>query len=128
MMNQTQTRARVLLVEDESLIAMLLEDMLADLGCDVAAIASELAEAVALARTETIDLAIIDINLGGVAAYPVAQALRERGIPFAFVTGYGAADSDPAHRDVPVLQKPFRGEHLESIVQRLRAQGCTADS
>ncbi len=127
-MNQTQTRARVLLVEDEALIAMLLEDMLADLGCDIVATAAELGEVVALAQTEAIDIAIIDINLRGVAAYPVAQALRERGIPFAFVTGYGAAGSDPAHQDVPVLQKPFRGEHLESIVQRLRSQGCTADS
>src|SRR4051794_27687402 len=107
MMNQTQTRARVLLVEDEALIAMLLEDMLTDLDCDIVATAAELGEAVALARTEAIDIAIIDINLRGVAAYPVAQALRERGIPFAFVTGYGAAGSDPAHQDIPVLQKPF---------------------
>jgi len=127
-MNQAESRPRVLLVEDEALIAMLLEDMLSDLGCDVIATAPQIDEAVALARTETIDLAIVDINLRGVPAYPVACALRERRIPFAFVTGYGAAGTDPAYRDVPVLQKPFRGEHLESIVQLLRTQGCTADS
>src|SRR3954471_16913155 len=107
MMSET-TRTRVLLVEDEALIAMLMQDMLSELDCDVVETAGELDEAVAAARAGSFDLAFVDLNLAGVPAYPVAQALRERGIPFAFVTGYGAA-SDAANADVPVLQKPFRG-------------------
>ena len=121
MTEQTETRSRVLLVEDEAMIAMLIEDMLADLGCDVVATAGQLDEAVSLARSGSFDLAFLDLNLRGVPSYPVAQALRERGIPFAFVTGYGTAGADPAHADVPVLQKPFREGHLGAVVQLLRA-------
>src|SRR5271165_2043073 len=91
MTEQAETRSRVLLVEDEAMIAMLIEDMLADLGCDVVATAGQLGEAVSLARSGSFDLAFLDLNLRGVPSYPVAQALRERGIPFAFVTGYGTA-------------------------------------
>jgi CheY-like chemotaxis protein len=121
MTEQAETRSRVLLVEDEAMIAMLIEDMLADLGCDVVATAGQLDEAVSLARSGSFDLAFLDLNLRGVPSYPVAQALRERGIPFAFVTGYGTAGTDPAYAEAPVLQKPFRERHLEVVVQRLRA-------
>jgi CheY-like chemotaxis protein len=122
MTQQTETRLRVLLVEDEAMIAMLIEDMLAELGCDVVATASQLDEAVSLARSGSFDLAFLDLNLRGVPSYPVAKALRERGIPFAFVTGYGTAGTDPAHADAPLLQKPFREGHLEAVVQLLRAR------
>jgi DNA-binding response OmpR family regulator len=113
-------RCRVLLVEDEEVIAMLMEDMLSELSCEVAEIVGELGAAVVAAKTAAVDLAFVDVNLGGTPAWPVAQALRERGIPFAFVTGYGSAAGDPAHADTPVLQKPFRWQELEAIVQRLR--------
>jgi CheY-like chemotaxis protein len=122
MTEQAETRSRVLLVEDEAMIAMLIEDMLADLGCDVVATAGQVDEAVSLARSGSFDLAFLDLNLRGVPSYPVAQALRERGIPFAFVTGYGTVGTDPAHADAPVLQKPFRESQLEAVVQRLRAE------
>ena len=112
--------ARVLIVEDEALIAMLIEDMLLDFGCQVAGSAAQLEAALALAREGAFDFGIIDVNLGGTTAYPVAQVLRERGIPFAFVTGYGAAGLDPGFSDAPVLQKPFRGDDLAAVVRRLR--------
>src|SRR6476660_2527194 len=105
MTDDTPTQNRVLLVEDEAMIAMLLEAMLVDFGCTVAATAGQFDEALALARTAGFDFAIVDVNLRGVEAYPVARALRERDTPFAFVTGYGSAGTDPAFSDVPVLQK-----------------------
>jgi CheY-like chemotaxis protein len=114
-------RCRVLLVEDEAVIAMLMEDMLGELSCEVAETVGEIDAAIAAAKTAAVDLAFVDVNLGGTPAWPVAKVLRERGIPFAFVTGYGSAGADPAHADAPVLQKPFRWQELEAILQRLRS-------
>ena len=122
MTDDSTARSRVLLVEDEALIAMLMEDMLGDYQCEVFATVSRLDEAVAVARSQSFDMAFIDVNLNGVPAYPVADALGERGIPFAFVTGYGAAASDKKYTGVPVLQKPFRGHDLETIIQLLRSR------
>ena len=118
----TDRNCRVLLVEDEALIAMLMEDMLAEFDCEVTATVGRLDEAIELATTQHFDMAFIDVNLRGLPAYPVARALRSRGIPFAFVTGYGASGADAAHADAPVLQKPFRGQDLEAIVQTLRSR------
>ena len=81
-MTQDTPGRRVLLVEDEAMIAMLLEDMLEDLGHELVRVANRLEDAVAAAGTEAIDLAILDLNLGGVLTYPAADALAERGIPF----------------------------------------------
>jgi CheY-like chemotaxis protein len=122
----TDIKFRVLLVEDEALIAMLMEDMLAELACDVAATVGQLDEAIAVAGSQDFDMAFVDVNLRGVPAWPLAEVLRARGIPFAFVTGYGAAGTAGAHPDVPVLQKPFRSQDLEAIVRRLRAQHSSA--
>lgn len=119
MTDDTTRPSRILLVEDEAMIAMLMEDMLADFGCEVSAVVGELDQATAEARSGSFDLAFIDLNLNGVPAYPVADALRARGIPFAFVTGYGAAGADRAYADVPVLQKPFRASDLEATVRQL---------
>ena len=116
----TGARSRVLLVEDEAMIAMLMEDMLSELECDVVATVGELQEALAIAGTGAFDLAFLDVNLRGSPVYPVAVALRARGIPFAFVTGYGTSGVDPAHPDAPVLQKPFQGRDLEAVLARLR--------
>lgn len=100
---------------------MLMEDMLAELSCDVTHTAGQLDEAIKAASTAAVDLAFIDVNLRGAPAWPVADVLRARGIPFAFVTGYGAAGTDEANVHVPVLQKPFRSQELAAIVRSLRA-------
>jgi len=114
---------RVLLIEDEALVAMLVEDMLADEGCVVAASATRLPEAV-LAANDTsieIDLAILDVNLAGEPVFAVAEALAARGVPFAFATGYGAGGLPDVWKSRPTLQKPFTASDvrvvLESIVR-----------
>jgi CheY-like chemotaxis protein len=110
---------RVFVVEDEIMIRMLLEDMLADLGYGVAASAGGLNEAITLARESDFDLAILDVNLNGDDVYPVADVLMERGVPFAFSTGYGECGLPEAYRDRPTLQKPFQLENLEDILTAL---------
>jgi CheY-like chemotaxis protein len=125
MTQRTLVRSQVLLVEDEAIIAMLMEDMLAEFSCDVLETVGELDAATAAAMTTRFDMAFVDVNLGGSPAYPVADILRARGIPFAFVTGYGSAGGSTAYADVPVLQKPFRAQELEAIIERLRAQSIT---
>ena len=101
------------------LVAMLLEDMLRDLGHEVAALSSHLEEAVRLARTVDVDFALLDINLNGQQSFPVAQALRERGVPFLFATGYGARILPAPYLDTPVLQKPFSLEELGRALERV---------
>jgi CheY-like chemotaxis protein len=109
---------RVLLVEDEALVAMLVEDMLADEGCEVAATASRLGEAVAAAKDLSIamDLAILDVNLAGEPVFAVAEALAERGVPFAFATGYGAGGLPDAWKTRPTLQKPFTAADVRTVL------------
>lgn len=104
---------RVLVVEDEILIGMLLEDMLHELGYEVAATASRVEDAKTLAREAQVDAAILDVNLNGQEVYPVAEILADRGIPFVFATGYGERGLPPAYRQRPTLQKPFQQETLE---------------
>lgn len=99
-------RLRALLVEDEPLVALMIEDMLADLGIDVTLSASTLADALAAAEAE-FDFALLDINLRGERSFPAAEALRRRGKPFMFVTGYGTLGTYGTDFDVVVLQKPF---------------------
>jgi CheY-like chemotaxis protein len=98
---------RVLLVEDEILVAMLLEDMLAELGHTIIGPVARLDKAVEMARSETLDLAILDVNLNGKEAYPVAEALDMRGIPLVFATGYGTGGLRAPYRNRPTLSKPF---------------------
>jgi CheY-like chemotaxis protein len=98
---------RILIVEDEATIAMLIEDMIIELGHEPYAIASRVGTALQLATTGQFDLAILDVNLDGSTSSPVAHALNERGIPFLFATGYGRAGIDPAFGDRLVVGKPF---------------------
>lgn len=110
---------RILVVEDEMTIALMIEDMLIDLGHVVVDLPMRLAPALAAAHTADIDFAILDINLDGVKSYPVAQVLLERGIPFAFATGYGASGVDRAFADKRVLQMPFTRADLENEIARM---------
>ena len=111
---------RVLVVEDEMLIGMLLEDMLTDMGHTVVAIVPRVNEALAAAQREEFDLAILDVHLNGQAVFPVADALIERGIPFVFATGYGERGLPEQYRKRPILQKPFAKDDLEMILAALK--------
>lgn len=119
MTDSSAAARRVLVVEDEVLIGMLLEDMLGDLGFEVFATASSIDQARELARTAPVDLAILDVNLNGVEVFPVAEILAGRGIPFMFATGYGEHGLPSAFQDRPTLQKPFQQEMLERQVTTL---------
>jgi CheY-like chemotaxis protein len=112
---------RVLVVEDEMMVAMLIEDMLTDLGCIVVGPAARLDEAIALANGVEIDCAVLDVNLGGQPIFPLADILRASGKPFAFATGYGDAGLREADRGAPVMQKPFREGDLARVLGELRA-------
>jgi CheY-like chemotaxis protein len=118
---QQPPSCRVLVVEDEFLIRMLLEDMLSDLGHAVAAAAGSVGEATELAKTSDFDLAILDVNLDGRDVYPVADILVSRGVPFIFVTGYGGRGLPEAYRERPTLQKPFQLEDLRKTLARVIA-------
>ena len=109
---------RVLLVEDESLVVMLGEDMLLDLGCEVE-VAMRLDKAIDLARGADLDMAILDVNLGETCSYPVADALFKRGIPFIFATGYGLSGIEPAYQAIPVMQKPYQVAQMERLLRHL---------
>ena len=109
---------RVLLVEDESLVAMLGEDMLLDLGCEVE-VAMRLDKAIDLARGADLDMAILDVNLVETCSYPVADALFKRGIPFIFATGYGLSGIEPAYQAIPVMQKPYQVAQMERLLRHL---------
>ena len=98
---------RVLVVEDETMVAWLLEDMLADLGCAVVGPVARVNQALAMLDAEAIDAAVLDVNLNGQKSYPVADALAARGVPFVFSTGYDKDSLLDGYRTFPVLQKPF---------------------
>jgi CheY-like chemotaxis protein len=99
----------VLVLEDEMMVAMLLEDMLQELGCHVVGPVSTVEAALAKLDTERVDVALLDVNLShGHSGYPVASALALLSRPFTFVTGYGAGTLAPAFRGFPTLQKPFQ--------------------
>jgi CheY-like chemotaxis protein len=114
---------RVLLIEDEMLVAMLIEDALVSAGCDVAGPVSRVDAALAMVRAGTkIDAALMDLNLNGHSAIPVADALREHGIPFLVLTGYGTAALPEPHQGAPVISKPFDATHLLDSLRRLLVQ------
>lgn len=108
-----------MIVEDEVLISMLLEDMLQDMGYEVAAKASRIDEALEVARSIDVDGAILDVNVSGKEIFPVAEILAARGIPFIFATGYGARSLAPPFEGRPTLQKPFQQEELEGLLLAL---------
>ena len=107
---------RILVVEDELMIRMLLEDMLGELGYTVAAAAANMNEALEAAKNADFDLAILDVNLNGEPVSPVADALVARGVPFVFATGYGEHGLPEPYRGRPTLKKPFQLEGLEQML------------
>jgi CheY-like chemotaxis protein len=113
---------RVLVVEDEMMVSMLIEDMLGDLGCTVVGPASRLDEAIALVNGSELDCAVLDVNLGGQPIFPLADILRAKGAPFAFATGYGDAGLREEDRGSPVLQKPFREGDLARVLGELKGK------
>jgi CheY-like chemotaxis protein len=103
---------RILVVEDEMLVATNLEDTLTDLGAVVIGPAMRVEEALDLAAKESFDVAILDVNLNGTRSYAVAELIQQRGLPFIFATGYGHVLGADSFRDVPTLAKPYRTQEL----------------
>ncbi len=111
---------RILVVEDEPLIAMMLEDFLDILGKSVAGTADSVDAAVSAIDAGGIDAAILDVNLrGGEKSWPIADKLAEAGIPFVLATGGSGDTIEPAHRDRPVLSKPFTMDGVEQALNEL---------
>lgn len=115
----SKAQPRILVVEDEYLIRMLMEDMLADLGYEVAAAVGTIKEASELAASGDFDAAVLDVNLDGQEIYPVAEILAKRGKPFVFVTGYGEGGLSDPYRNRPTLQKPFQTEQIKAVLDKL---------
>jgi CheY-like chemotaxis protein len=107
---------RVLVVEDEAMVAMLIEDALLELGCLVVGPVAGVAAALQLLETEPVDAAVLDVNLGGEKVFPVADRLASGGVPFLFSTGYGAVGIQERHLHRPVLQKPYEPGTLGSAL------------
>ena len=111
---------RLLVVEDDGLVAMMLEDFIEDLGCHLAGSLSSVGEALAwIEAGGEADAALLDVNLGGEQVFPVAAALAARGVPFAFTTGYGEM-REPRYKDATLLGKPIS---LERLVETLKGFG-----
>jgi CheY-like chemotaxis protein len=124
MQQQSPTPAmRILVVEDELMIRMLLEDMLGELGYTVAAEAARIEEALDAAKNADFDIAILDVNLNGQPISPVADALVARGMPFVFATGYGERGLPEPYRDRPTLKKPFQMDGLKQMLQTALERG-----
>ncbi len=99
---------RVLIIEDESLVAMLLETILEDMGCIVVGPEANIDDGLIAATSEaSLDAALLDVNVAGREVFPIAEALRARGVPFVFSTGYGEAGLPEHWRGNPTVQKPF---------------------
>jgi CheY-like chemotaxis protein len=113
--------ARVLLVEDEGLVALMIEDMLEELGLKVVASAAHVTKACELATRATFDLALLDVNLAGKFVFPVARILRDRKIPFLFSTGYGGPPLEEEFRNAPAIGKPFSIDQLKEQLRLILA-------
>ncbi|MGH6747824.1 MAG: response regulator [Methyloceanibacter sp.] len=112
---------RILVVDDEPLISMLVEGWLAELGCDVVGPARSVEEGLDLADDGQLDGAILDVNLAGENSYSVANALQEKGVPFAFATGDGSLDADSGFDDPILLAKPFNFDGVKAVLDKLLA-------
>ena len=111
--------SRVLVVEDEVMVAWILEDMLAELGCQVVGPAARVEQALAMVDAETIDFAVLDVNLNGQKSFPVADALVSRGVPFVFSTGYDHHGFPDAYKAFAMMQKPYSHANLTAALESL---------
>ena len=119
-------RCRILVVEDEAMIAMLVEEMVLDFGSEVVGPAAKMEEALRLASDASLDAAILDVNVGGAVVYPVADLLRARGVPIIFATGYGAGELPSRFRND---SKPFSYEALaEALRSPLANRPCLTEA
>lgn len=118
-MNKPGSGRKVLVVEDEIMVAWLLEDLLADLGYAIVGPAARVNQALTMIETEAIDVAVLDVNLNGEMSYPIADALAARGVPFVFVTGYDKDRILDVYRRCPILQKPFHRSELSGTLAKL---------
>ena len=117
--------AKVLVLEDETLVSMMVEDMLLDLGCEVVGPFAKLDQALAFIDSAEgqIDAALLDVNLGGVRSFPMAEALAGKGVPVVFTTGYDESGLPDVWRGRPTLRKPFMmGEMAEALKKALPAK------
>lgn len=121
-MNKSLAGRQILLVEDEMLVLMNTEDMLADFGCESVSAAATSEQALALVGAQRFDAAILDMNLNGDTSHAVADALAARGVPFLFATGYVDRDLDGIYRDRPLLTKPYRAKDLGDALIDLLAR------
>ena len=103
---------RVLVVEDEVMVSWVLEDMLAELGCEVVGPAARVSQALAIVEAETFDLAVLDVNLNGQKSFAIADALVARGVPFVFSTGYNKDGIPDTYKVFPMMQKPYDRANL----------------
>lgn len=122
-MDKLLSGQNVLVVEDEMLILMMIEDMLADLGCESVTSAATVDQAIALIDAQNFDVAMLDMNLNGSNSYAVATALAAHDVPFVFSTGYSGQRMKDEYRDRPVLKKPFSDKELDAVLTRLLPGG-----
>lgn len=107
---------RVLVVEDDAMISMMLQDLLEDMGCQVVSVASRLEEAQRKSEVDDFDVALLDVNLRGERTFPVAEAMRQRRRPFVLTTGYATTILPDSLRAATLLQKPYRRQDLETAL------------
>ena len=110
-----------LVVEDETLIAFMIEEAIAEMGLRSIGPAPSVAKALALLQVEAPAGAVLDVNLAGEVVYPVAEALTARGIPYAFLTGYGEGGIRDGYRTHPVIPKPFAIEDIQKTIRSLQS-------
>lgn len=119
-MDKLLSGRRILVVEDEMLVLIMIEDMLADLGCQSVTSATTVDKALALIDAQAFDVALLDMNLNGNDSHAVAEVLSARGVPFVYSTGNTGQRLRDGYSDRPVLKKPFKYEELAAILTRLK--------
>ena len=115
-MNMSEPRS-ILIVEDEPLIAMMLEDFLESMGHTIRATCDTVSQAMAETEKGGFDLAILDVNLKGESVWPVAAALRDRGTPFVLASGGHVEPPPPEFKNAPMIEKPFTIDRVTPIIE-----------